>query len=85
MPANDTLNAFVSHGHFERAPTGDGPLSGTTFAIKDFFDVADVPTAAGSPDWLASHPVPRESTPVLDRLLAAGARLVGKTHTDELA
>jgi len=85
MPVNDTLNAFVSHGHFERAPTGDGPLSGTTFAIKDFFDVADVPTAAGSPDWLASHSIPRESTPVVDTLLAAGARLVGKTHTDELA
>ncbi|MBA4791576.1 MAG: amidase [Rhizobiales bacterium] len=85
MPVQDTLDAFVSHGLIERAPTGEGPLSGRTFALKDFFDVAGVPTAAGSPDWLASHPVPEKSASVLDALLAAGARLVGKTHTDEMA
>lgn len=85
MPVNDTLNAFVAHGHFDRPPTGEGPLSGLAFAVKDFFDVAGVPTAAGSPDWLATHPVPQDSAPVVDLLLAAGARLVGKTHTDELA
>ncbi|OYZ89417.1 MAG: amidase [Rhizobiales bacterium 17-65-6] len=85
MPVTDTLNAFVPHGHVERAPTGEGPLSGKTFALKDFFDLAGVPTAAGSPDWLASHPVPEKSASVADKLLAAGARLVGKTHTDELA
>lgn len=85
MPVTDTLNAFVAHGLVERAPSGDGLLSGKTFALKDFFDLAGVPTAAGSPDWLASHPVPEKSASVADKLLAAGARLVGKTHTDELA
>lgn len=85
MPVNDTLDAFVSHGHFERAPTGAGPLDGLTFALKDLFHVAGVPTAAGSPAWLASHAVPAENAPVVDRLLGAGARLVGKTHTDEMA
>ncbi|TCT03906.1 amidase [Aquabacter spiritensis] len=85
MPVTDTLDAFVAHGHIDRDPTGDGPLSGRSFALKDFFDVAGVPTAAGSPDWLASHDVPQANAPVLDLLLAAGARLVGKTHTDEMA
>lgn len=85
MPVTDTLNAFVAHGLIERAPTGEGPLSGRTFALKDFFDAAGVPTAAGSPDWLRTHPVPEKSASVLDKLLAAGARLVGKTHTDEMA
>lgn len=85
MPVNDTLDAFVSHGHFELAPTSTGPLEGLTFALKDLFHVAGVPTAAGSPAWLASHPVPAESAPVVDILLSAGARLVGKTHTDEMA
>ena len=85
MPVNDTLNAFVAHGHIERAPTAEGLLSGRTFAVKDFFDVAGVPTAAGSPDWLASHAVPTRSASLVDALLAAGAHLVGKTHTDELA
>lgn len=85
MPLNDTLDAFVSHGHFELAPTGAGPLDGLTFALKDLFHVAGVPTAAGSPAWLKSHPVPSENAPVVDMLRGAGARLVGKTHTDEMA
>ena len=85
MPVNDTLDAFVSHGHFELAPTGAGPLDGLTFALKDLFHVASVPTAAGSPAWLKSHPLPSENAPVVDMLLGAGARLVGKTHTDEMA
>jgi amidase len=85
MPVLDTLNAFVPHGHVERAPSSEGPLSDYTFAIKDFFDIAGLPTGAGSPDWLATHAVPERSAPVVEKLLAAGARLVGKTHTDELA
>lgn len=85
MPLADTLNAFVSHGLVERAPSAEGPLSGLTFAVKDFFDVGGLPTGAGSPDWLATHAVPERNASVVEKLLAAGARLVGKTHTDELA
>ncbi len=85
MPIDDTLGAFVDHGRIEVQPTREGPLSGLTFALKDVFDLADVPTAAGNPEWLATHPVPTQSTPAADRLLGAGAKLVGKTHTDELA
>ncbi|MEH2474817.1 amidase [Nitrobacteraceae bacterium AZCC 2161] len=85
MPIDDTLNAFVDHGRIELQTRQDGPLAGLTFAVKDFFDVAGVPTGAGSPEWLATHPVPTVSTPIYDRLLDAGAKMVGKTHTDELA
>lgn len=85
MPINDTLKAFVDHGRVEVAPTGDGSLAGFTFALKDFFDLKGVPTGAGSPEWLATHAAPTASSPIVDRLLGAGATLVGKTHTDELA
>jgi amidase len=85
MPINDTLNAFVDHGRIDVQTRQDGPLAGLTFAVKDFFDVAGLPTGAGSPEWLATHPVPTASTPIYDRLLNAGGRMVGKTHTDELA
>ncbi|QUS38323.1 amidase [Tardiphaga alba] len=85
MPINDTLNAFIDHGRIEVPPTKEGTLSGLTWALKDFFDLAGVPTGAGSPEWLATHPVPTKSTPVVDRLLGVGAKLVGKTYTDELA
>lgn len=56
-----------------------------TFAVKDVIDIAGVPTGFGNPDWLASHPVPVDTASVVERLLQAGASLVGKTHTDELA
>lgn len=85
MPVDDTLNAFCAHGLVERQTHQQGPLAGLTFAVKDFFDVAGVPTGAGSPEWLATHPVPAQSAPVVDRLLDAGGRMVGKTHTDEMA
>src|SRR3954465_14435271 len=85
MPIDDTLNAFVDHGRVEIQTTLDGPLAGRSFALKDVYDLADVPTAAGSPEWRATHPVPTQSSPLAERLLAAGARLVGKSHTDELA
>lgn len=85
MPINDTLNAFVAHGRIDVRTTNEGPLAGLSFAVKDFYDIKGLPTAAGSPEWLATHPVPTLSTPIYDRLLAAGGTFVGKTHTDELA
>lgn len=85
MTIDDTLAAFVAHGAIDLQRRADGPLSGLTFAVKDFFDVAGLPTGAGSPEWLATHDVPAASAPIVDRLLDAGARLVGKTMTDELA
>ncbi len=82
---DNPLNAFCPHGRVEMAGAPDGPLAGTRFAVKDLFDVVGVPTGAGNPDWLRTHAVPRKTAPVVQRLLDAGARLVGKTLTDELA
>jgi Asp-tRNA(Asn)/Glu-tRNA(Gln) amidotransferase A subunit family amidase len=62
-----------------------GPLSGVRAAVKDLFDLAGTRTGAGNPDWLEDAPVAdRHAVPVA-ALLAAGARIVGKTVTDELA
>jgi amidase len=85
MSVNDTLGAFVAHGAIDLQRRSDGPLAGLAFAVKDFFDVAGLPTGAGSPEWLATHDIPASSAPVVDTLLDCGARLVGKTMTDELA
>ena len=85
MSIEDTVGAFCSHGLVERQDRADGPLGGLTFGLKDFFDLAGVPTGAGSPEWLVTHPVPERTAPSIERLFAAGAKLVGKTHTDEIA
>jgi amidase len=62
-----------------------GPLAGLTFAAKDLFDVAGYPTGGGNPDWARQHPVPTRHAWAVQRLLDAGATLVGKTITDEVS
>jgi amidase len=62
-----------------------GPLAGLTFAAKDLFDVAGHPTGGGNPDWARTHPVPTRHAWAVQRLLDAGATLVGKTVTDEVS
>src|SRR5256885_1738397 len=62
-----------------------GPLTGLTFAAKDLFDVAGHPTCGGNPDWARQHPVPTRHAWAVQRLLDAGATLIGKTVTDEVS
>src|SRR5258707_15485658 len=62
-----------------------GPLAGLTFAAKDLFDVAGHPTGGGNPDWSRAHPVPTRHAWAVQRLLDAGASLIGKTVTDEVS
>lgn len=55
-------------------------LSGKTFAAKDNIDVAGSPTSASCPDF---EGLPGESATVVQRLLNAGANMVGKTNLDQ--
>ena len=56
------------------------PLFGIPFAIKDSIDLAGYPTTAACPAYLY---VPERSSPVVDRLLNAGAIVLGKTNLDQ--
>ncbi len=58
------------------------PLAGMPFAVKDNFDVAGMPTTAGCPSFAY---VPERTAPVVQRLLDAGAILIGKTNMDQFA
>ncbi len=78
-------SAFVAHGAMTIAGAAEGPLAGLTFAAKDLFDVAGTRSGWGNPDRLAEAPVARATASALLPALAAGATLIGKTHTDELA
>ncbi|MFD7662868.1 amidase [Streptomyces sp. NPDC059788] len=60
-----------------------GPLHGVPVALKDLIDVTGVPTTASS-RVRADH-VPDADATVTERLRAAGAVLIGKTHTHEFA
>ncbi|CZZ87996.1 amidase [Bordetella ansorpii] len=85
LPFEDSVGAWVPHGRFQLASSAPGPLDGLRFAAKDLFDVAGQPTGAGNPDWLATHGPALAHSAVVDTLLRAGATLMGKTVTDELA
>lgn len=61
------------------------PLSGLRLAVKDLFHMAGLPTSAGNPTWLATHPIPTKTASSVSALLKEGAIFCGKTITDELA
>ena len=82
---NDPARAFMPYPPVEVPGAAAGPLAGVTFAAKDLFDVAGYPTGGGSPHVLAMSGIKQRTAPAVQRLLDAGARFVGKTHTDELA
>jgi amidase len=81
----DPFNAFCTHSTACLKGAARGPLAGLTFAAKDLFDIAGHVTGGGNPDWLASHAPAARTAPVVQKLVDAGATMVGKTHTDELS
>ncbi len=58
------------------------PLFGISFAVKDNIDVAGMDTTAGCPGYAYR---PDSTAPVVQRLLDAGAILIGKTNLDQFA
>lgn len=81
----DQLGAFCRHTHVELRGAASGPLAGLTFGLKDIFDVAGHKTGFGCPDWFRTHDAAKVHAPVTKALLDAGAHLIGKTHTEEMA
>jgi len=87
---NETLNAFLEidrEGALRRAEeierTGAGPLAGIPIAIKDNLCVEGMQASCGSKILGDYHP-PYNAT-VIDRLVKAGAVVIGKTNCDEFA
>ncbi len=67
------------------AVASPGPLRGVPYMVKDLFDVAGMPTLAGSSFLPEVRPVPAQDSRIVRDLAAAGAVLVGKTHLFEFA
>jgi aspartyl-tRNA(Asn)/glutamyl-tRNA(Gln) amidotransferase subunit A len=92
---NDSLHAFLEidrEGALNRAARVDAigpadkarlPLAGTPIAIKDNICVRGMQTSCGSRILGPYHP-PYDAT-VIERLITAGAVVIGKTNCDEFA
>ena len=77
----DPFNAFITRT--EPGPAGEGLIAGRTLAVKDLIDVAGVRTTYGSALY-ANH-VPERNATGVQRLVDAGAVVVGKTNLPEFA
>jgi amidase len=85
MNIYDPFNAFCRHLEVDLEGSGAGSLLGCTFGVKDVFDIAGYRTGNGNPVWLETHPPAERTASAVERLLAAGAHMVGKTYSDEMA
>ena len=81
VPRETTL-ARLSELRARRQRGDNLPLFGVPFAVKDNFDVAGLPTTAACPAFAYR---PEASAPAVQRLLDAGAILIGKTNMDQFA
>lgn len=75
--------AVPSRLYFTR--TAEKPLAGVRTAIKDIYDVAGVHTSSGNRAWYRFYPAATENAVTVQRLIDAGAVIVGKQKTSQFA
>jgi len=76
--------AFVPHDLTQPiAGAATGPLAGLTAAVKDMYDIAGYTAGSGNPTWLETHPPAAKTAGAVQRILDAGATVIGKTICDE--
>ncbi len=92
-PVLNSFTAMTEHRALLRAEAVDatrargepiGPLAGVPFAVKNLFDVAGLPTLAGSKINREMAPATRDAA-LIERLETAGAILVGALNMGEYA
>ncbi len=66
-------------------PTINPSLAGIPYLLKDLFDLAGVPTRAGSTFLDKLRPAPTRDSRLVQKLTALGATCAGKTHLVEFA
>jgi allophanate hydrolase len=76
------LQAWISKFDKPLTLSGTGPLAGLRFAVKDNMDVQGLATTAACAAFAYA---PSKHAVVVQRLLDAGASLVGKTNLDQFA
>ena len=96
-PESELASALTVGGALRPDPTSDeipsghkahptaAPLAGLPYLLKDLFDLAGVPTRAGSKFLAQVRPTPTRDSRIVQRLGELGAICAGKTHLVEFA
>jgi amidase len=77
-------SAFVPHDL--AAPlvgAATGPLAGLSAAVKDMYDIPGYVAGCGNPTWLETHAPASATAGAVQRILDAGATVMGKTICEE--
>lgn len=82
VPDGRPAAAWITRAPQPVSGAAQGPLAGLRFAVKDNIDVAGLPTTAACPAF-AYRPVAHAAS--VQRLLDAGASMLGKTNLDQFA
>ncbi len=81
---NPKLNAFITVQPSEvESQYSNGPLFGIPLAVKDLYETAGIRTTAGSKFF--ENYIPSQDAFVIEKLKQAGAIILGKTNTHEIA
>ncbi|KAI5207761.1 amidase signature enzyme [Aureobasidium subglaciale] len=65
--------------------TDEKPLAGVRLGIKDIYDIAGLRTSNGNRAWYHFYPAANETAVTVQRLIDAGAIIVGKMKTSQFA
>ncbi len=80
----DATEALAQASLVDAGPKDHLPLAGIPIGVKDIIDVRGIPTRAGSRAMEGAAPAVADAE-IVARLRSAGAIIVGKTKTTELA
>lgn len=83
VPGQNLAVAVPSRLYYTQ--TADKPLAGVRIGIKDIFDLAGLRTSDGNRAWYHFYPPANTTALPVQRLIDAGAIIVGKMKTSQFA
>ncbi|KAF4121311.1 Asp-tRNAAsn/Glu-tRNAGln amidotransferase A subunit or related amidase [Geosmithia morbida] len=83
VPGQSLAVAVPSRLYFSRS--AGKPLAGLRIGVKDIFDVQGLKTSNGNRAWYHFFPAANRTAPSVQRLIGAGAVVVGKMKTSAFA
>ncbi|KAM5343377.1 hypothetical protein ACJ41O_011914 [Fusarium nematophilum] len=83
IPGQSLAIAVPSRLYYEKTP--EKPLAGILLGVKDIYDLTGIKTGNGNRAWCNLYPLANATATAVQRLIDAGAVVVGKQKTGQFA